>query len=351
MKKFFLSIWMLFSVMALAFAADNDKLSQKEIKLIIDTLSTLIEQEYVFADVGKEISDQLNQNLAEGKYAGITDYQEFSDVMTSDLRSKNGDKHLALIYAPDVIKSIRESEKNKNDSLENEILGVRQRRNFGFSKIEILDGNIGYLRLDNFYDVNQAGETAIAAMQFLAHTGAIILDLRYNGGGNGNMIQLLTSYFFGNETQHLNTSYSRKEDFYYQSWSMPWVPGKRLENTELFILTSKNTFSAAEEFCYDLQNLGRATIIGESTGGGAHPVTRTVLNENFGAQLAIGQAINPITKTNWEGVGVQPDILINADQAKDMAYKEALKKLVTKDYPPNFHERLEYLLKKLETEI
>ena len=332
-----------------SFARNPENIDNEEKKFIVDSLSILIEKEYVFPEIGDQIAIHLREKLESSLYDEITDYKQFSEQITNDLRAINGDKHLALIYAPDVIKVIREDEKMDTNNLEEEFLGVRKRRNFGFFNIEIMDGNIGYLRLDNFYDTKQAGETAVAAMQFLANTYAIILDLRYNGGGNGNMVKFLSTYFLGTDPEHLNTFYSRKDDKYYQSWTIPYLPGKDLSDKELFILTSNHTFSAAEEFCYNLKNLKRAIIVGEPTGGGAHPVTRVILNDNFGAQLAIGRAINPVTESNWEGIGVLPDIEVTSQDAKEAAYMAALKKLVKNEYPKNFHERLEYLIDKNES--
>jgi len=206
-----------------------------------------------------------------------------------------------------------------------------QKSNFYFRKIEILPGNVGYLRLDMFPDASLSGATAVAAMNFLAYCDAIIFDLRYNGGGSPSLIQLLTGYFL-EEPTHLNSFYIRKEDEMRQFWTAAHVEGPRMTDTDLFVLTSSRTFSGAEEFTYNLKNLERATIIGETTGGGAHPVEgRLFPTLSIQAIVPFGRAINPVSGTNWEGSGVTPHIEVPADDALDTAHLEALKKLRGRD--------------------
>jgi hypothetical protein len=172
--------------------------------------------------------------------------------------------------------------------------------------------------------------TAIAAMNFLAYTDAIIFDLRQNGGGSPSMIQLIMSYFF-EEPIHLNSFYVRETDSIQQFWTQAYVQGPRMADVDIYVLTSDYTFSAAEEFTYNIKNLQRGTIIGEITGGGAHPNDRKAfVNLNIGMSLPFGKAINPISGTNWEGVGITPDIEVPADKAMDTAHLEALKKLKEK---------------------
>ncbi len=167
----------------------------------------------------------------------------------------------------------------------------------------------------------------MAALNFLANCDALIIDLRDNGGGEPSMIQLMTSYFF-EEPVHLNSFYIRTLDSIQQFWTQSHVQGPRMTDVELYVLTSSYTYSGAEEFSYNLRNLERATIIGETTGGGAHPTNRRLFaNLNVAMSLPFGRAINPITGTNWEGIGVEPHIQVPRDEALDVAYSEALKKL------------------------
>jgi C-terminal processing protease CtpA/Prc len=163
-------------------------------------------------------------------------------------------------------------------------------------------------------------------MGFLAHADAIIYDLRGNGGGSPAMIALLATYLFEKPT-HLNDIYDRKEDTTTQYWTLSYVSGDLIPKKPVYVLTSKRTFSGAEEFSYDLQNLSRATIVGETTGGGAHPVGGHPIGDHFVIGVPFARAINPVTKTNWEGTGVQPDVKVSASDALDTAVKLATEKI------------------------
>jgi C-terminal processing protease CtpA/Prc len=199
--------------------------------------------------------------------------------------------------------------------------------NYGFYRAERLPGNIGYLDFRYFHDAGEGGPTAIAAMNFLGNCDALIFDMRRNGGGEPSMIQLISSYLF-DEPRHLNSFYIRAKDTIQQFWTSAYVQGRRMSNIDVYVLTSSFTFSGAEEFSYNLKNMKRGTIIGETTGGGAHPVEGHVfLNLNVEIGVPYGRAINPITHTNWEGVGVKPDIEVPASEALTVARVEALKKL------------------------
>lgn len=154
-------------------------------------------------------------------------------------------------------------------------------------------------------------------------TDAVIFDLRKNGGGSAVMIQFISTHFFENKT-HLNSFYNRKTGELTEFWTFDEIDVNKRPNVPIYVLTSGFTFSAAEEFAYNLQNLNRATIVGESTGGGANPIHFFDLGNGFRASIPISKAVNPISKTNWEGEGVQPDVVIDSDKALDKAYQMAL---------------------------
>jgi C-terminal processing protease CtpA/Prc len=208
-----------------------------------------------------------------------------------------------------------------------------ERNNCAFEKVERLPSNVGYVKFNGFAPPDVCGPTATAAMNFLGNVDAIIFDLRQNGGGDPAMVALISTYLF-DEPTHLNDLYNRKEDKTTQFWTLPYVPGKRLAGKPVFVLTSKRTFSGAEEFTYNLKNLKRATIVGETTGGGAHPVDGHRLDDHFMIGVPFARAVNPISKTNWEGTGVEPDVKVPADQALDVARKMAEEQLrKDKDQP------------------
>ena len=221
-------------------------------------------------------------------------------------------------------------------------------KNFGVDKVERLPGNIGYIELRGFLPAELAGEAIAAAMTLVAHTETLIVALRRNGGGDPATVALMTSYLFDNRT-HLNSFYNREGDRTTQFWTQDWVPGKRFGQTKpVYVLTGKRTFSGAEEFSYNLKNLKRGTIVGETTGGGAHPGGMRRINAHFHIFVPGGRAINPITNTNWEGMGVEPDVKVPADDALRTAQILALKKIIEKEKGPGYLKMLQERVAELE---
>jgi len=304
------------------------KLSKEEMSVSIDSINSKLQENYIFPEVAEKMAQTLKINLKKGQYDLLVSPAEFARQLTKDLQSVSNDKHLRVVYDTQVISAEKNTVTNEDRAKRDDqwILEMK-RENFGFQEIKILEGNIGYLDLRSFMDPKFAGETAIAAMNFLSNADALIVDLRQNGGGSPAMIQLITSYFFSSEPVHLNNFYFRPTNENTQTWTLPYVPGKRRPDIDLYLLTSSYTFSAAEEFCYNLKNLKRATLIGETTGGGAHPTGSVIATDKFYVRVPKGRAINPITNTNWEGTGVTPDIKVSSDQALKTAQAKALEHL------------------------
>lgn len=300
---------------------------------VINALRDHLGRDYVFPEIVNEIDRYIENKFLEGKYDSCETCESFSTALTEDLFKISKDKHLRVVY------SERENSVDNEKSMQ-EIQEEMKRKakvsSYGFYKVERLDGNVGYIDLRNFYDPAIAGETAINAMNLVANTEVIIFDLRKNGGGSPDMIALISSYLL-EEPTHLNSFYYRPLDHTRQSWSHRYVPGKRSVDKPVYVLTSNYTFSAAEEFTYNLKNLKRAIIVGEVTGGGAHPGNYRQISKNFRVFIPIGRAINPITNTNWEGTGVEPDIQIDKEHAFEFAYKEALQYVNNK-----YHSQEEY---------
>ena len=328
-NKILLIIILLISFNNYSFAQNNELLLTDSEKIeTIKAVSKVINENYIFPEVSDKIIQLLNSKLSDDQYASVKDPNEFASVLTLDIQSFNHDKHLRVLFEPkriaeeNIVISTEDSLK-----LEQKYQAIFRRNNYYFKETRILEGNIGYLDLRKFKDPKHAGETAISAMTFLSNSDAIIIDLRNNGGGTPKMVQLIASYFFSNEAVHLNSVYKRKENLTKQFWTLPYVQGKRMPDVPLYILTSSRTFSAAEEFCYDLQSLKRAIIVGETTGGGAHPGGRIKATDQYNVWTPTGRAINPITNTNWEGVGVRPHIKIPAQEALLTAHIKALDSL------------------------
>jgi len=296
---------------------------------IIDSVTSTLNRAYVFPDVAKEMEQHVRELLKKHEYDTISSTNQFTQKLSEDLRSVSNDKHLNVSYFDDEY-----IEGYMNDTLTDEEEKRRLRmmayENHGFNKVERLPGNIGYVDFTAFEDAGIAGATAIAAMNFVSNCDAVIIDLRQNGGGSPSMIQLISSYFF-DEPVHLNSFFFRENDTVHQFWTQSYVPGEKMTDVELYVLTSSRTFSAAEEFTYNMKNLERATIVGETTGGGAHPVEgRFFANLNVGMSVPFGRAVNPVTGTNWEGTGIEPHIVVPQDSALLYARLDALKKLKDK---------------------
>ena len=291
---------------------------------VIDGAIEHLRRAYIFADVAEKMAAALRAHQSSSAYESITGGRDFADTVTRHLQEVSRDKHLRIVYNPAGLPQ-RGGPPTAEDRAR--LLAEERRRNFGFQRLERLDGNVGYLELLGFSGRAEVAEAAVPAMNFLAQTDALIFDLRRNGGGSPVTIGLLSSYLF-DDVVHLNDFYTRETDRRQQFFTKPDVEGRRYgAKKPVYVLTSNRTFSAAEEFTYNLKNLKRATIVGETTGGGAHPGGVRRITDHFGIWLPTGRAINPITKTNWEGVGVQPDIAVPAGQALEAAHLDALKKI------------------------
>lgn len=293
---------------------------------IVDSVTAALNDDYVFEDVALEMENRLRDKLGRGDYDEFETVADLARALTEDLQDVSGDRHLGVRYFnDDSVREFLEGEEDPELDRRRQLERLR-RNNFNFKKAEILAGNVGYLRFDQFADAAYSGPTATAALNFLGHTDALIIDLRNNGGGSPSLIQYIMGYLL-EEPTHLNSFYTRQGDSVHQFWSAPYVPGPRMDDVDLYVLTSSYTFSGAEEFTYNVKNLERGTIVGETTGGGAHPVTlRLFASLNCALRVPDARAVNPISGTNWEGTGVAPDIEVPADAALDRAYLEALTK-------------------------
>ena len=335
-------------------AARQDITLDSEMKTtVVKGVSKLLVDNYIFPETAKKMEEHLMVQLEQGKYNDLNDVNTFAQILTRDLRSISKDRHIRVTFSPETVKRIRAGNSRSAEERERERKAniERQRQgNFGFKKLEILEGNIGYLDLTGFAGINEAAETIIAAMNFLANSNAVIIDLRNNGGGSPFTIQLISSYFL-DDTTHLNSFEWRGDDTIRQFWTQLYVPGKKMYETDLYILTSARTFSAAEEFTYNLKNLERATIVGETTGGGAHPGGSRIVNDYFLVWVPGGRAINPITKTNWEGTGIEPHIKVSRAQALDKAHNTALEKLAAKTKDPARKRQFDWAVDGLKAKL
>lgn len=291
-------------------------------KRVINGIESDLTEYYVDAGVAAKMNEALDAHAKAGDYNSITDGNVFAQKLTSDLRAISHDGHLRVDFNPFKMPAAHEPTAEDRTRMREQMLG----NNCAFDKVEILPGNIGYMKFDAFLDADICGATVAAAMGFVAYTDALIFDLRENGGGQPAMVSLIASYLFDKPT-HLNDLYDRHENSTTQYWTLAWVPGERMPMQPVFVLTSHRTFSGGEEFTYDLKTQKRATIVGETTGGGAHPVSGHPVADYFMVGVPFATAINPITKTSWEETGVEPDVKVSADDALTTAQKLAADKI------------------------
>jgi retinol-binding protein 3 len=316
---------------------------------VIDNVIRELKQSYVFPKVADDIETALRTRMKDKEYDHIESSNAFATTLTEHLQAVSHDKHMRLRYHAEPTPKDDGGDNHGPSPAEIEEMRAHGRAvNFGFERVERLAGNVGYLDLRGFQPPMFAGETAAAAMSFLANTDALIIDLRKNGGGAPEMVQLMCSYLFEGETVHLNDLYFRPKDETRQFWTLPYVPGKRYGEKDVYVLTSHYTFSGAEEFTYNLKNLKRATIVGETTGGGANPGGPERVGEHFELFVPSGRAINPITKTNWEGTGIEPDIKVVEADALSTAHAMALEKIVAKTTDAPRKEALQEALANLK---
>ena len=304
---------------------ENIKVDAAERQRVIDGVVKNLNEFYVYPDLAQKMADAVRASQKGGDYDAITDPDAFANRLTKNLQSVSHDKHLGVNYS--AVKLPPDEDKPRPEQ-EAQFRKMLERTNCTFQKVEILPRNIGYLKFNAFPDPTFCGATVVAAMNFLAHVDAIIFDLRENGGGDPRMVEMVSSYLFDKPT-HLNDLYNRKEDFTTQYWTLPYVPGATLADKPAFVLTSNSTFSGAEEFTYNLKNLKRATIVGETTGGGAHPVAGHRIDDHFMIGVPFARAVNPISKKNWEGTGVEPDVSVKAADALGKAEELAASKLTS----------------------
>lgn len=322
-------------------------LTREARRAIVDSLGDALAGYYVFPDTGRRMQETLARALRDGAYDPYTTLPALAERLTSDLLAVSHDKHIGVFVLPPTPPGAASPDPS---ALRERRIEAAGRDNYGFRRVERLAGNVGYLELRSFEEAGfgEAGAVAVAAMNFLGRCDAIIFDLRRNGGGSPSMIQLLSSYLFAEPT-HLNSFYVREGDQTRQFWTQASVPGRRLDDIPVFVLTSAFTFSGAEEFSYNLKTRQRGTIVGEVTGGGAHPVAGHVFPTlGVGARIPFGRAVNPVTGTNWEGTGVEPDIQVPAEDALSTAHLEALRQLRERAEEPEERQAVEWAIQGLE---
>lgn len=286
---------------------------------IIYSIASQLQSEYVFADIGQKMADSLRAQQNAGQYKHLSQAGEFAAVLTRNLREISQDKHINVEFSPDAVRTNIEVEFDQ-------FTAILHKRNNDFASYKLLPNNIALVTITGFPDPSAGSDLIARLMTEAADASALIFDLRNNRGGRPEMVAQLSSYLFGDTPVHLNDLYFRRNNRLIAFWTQASVAGKRFGIAKpVYILIGSNTFSAGEEFSYNLQSLKRATLVGETTRGGANPGDTFKVSQYFTIFIPMGRAINPITQTNWEGVGVKPDIEAASDQALSVAQVLAVK--------------------------
>jgi len=337
---------------AIAQAQGNDErpdvtIDMSAVSEAVSNLAKEVEANFPVADTASRIAGELRKGLGNGRY-NQSSARMLASMLTADLRKLSGDPHFRVDYFVVPRKFPADTSTNDPVSDADRRLAFRL-QNFGFARVERLAGNIGYLKLDRFEMPSLSTETAAAAMQFIAGTDALIIDLRENGGGYLAMATLLSSYFFA-EPVHLSDRIGRARADLTQTWTYAVVPGQRYLDKPVYVLSGPRTFSAAEGFAYDLQSQKRAKIIGETTRGGANTAARLLLSSRFAVIVPNARVINVATAANWAG-GLKPDVSTSASLALPTAHLAALEATAHKHKDDPLTSEIEKGIANLKSEL
>jgi Peptidase family S41/N-terminal domain of Peptidase_S41 in eukaryotic IRBP len=319
-------------------ALASEPLSARE---IVETAVGLLRTGYVFPGQAEQAARAIEARLAAGEYDGLGE-DVLAERLTSQLHQTCDDKHLRVRAIPPRQAGPEPGGPPGATPARHEPAGPRQAgqdrerrpRNYGIYRAERLDGNVGYLDLRAVPGPEAAGPVIAAAMELVSGTYALIIDLRRNHGGSPHAVVLWCSYFFPDGGTHLNDIFTADTGETRQFWSLAYLPGARYLDRPVYVLTSTETFSGGEDFAYTLQAQGRAEVIGETTGGGAHPTRTIPISATMAISVPFARSVNPVTGTNWQGTGVIPDTAVPAAAARDMAYRKALEHVLSADVPP-----------------
>lgn len=324
---------LLFLLLGLFFSSigQTTTLNKNDVRSAIQQIGDTVSKHYVFPEKGAAAKAELLSRAKAGRYDTISSWLSFKTTITKELRAIMLDKHMYVLYEPEDIKVLNNEDNKTPEENANYWKNKARKINYGFEKINILPGNVGYLKLSeiNFF-YEEAIEIFSATAKFLERSDALILDLRGNGGGGGDYGPILESWFLeaGKETLGYKSSGTKVVTY---GQTMSYIPAKRRLTSPLYILIDKGTGSAAEALTYILQGHKRAVVIGEPSAGGAHFSDYFTINNYIRVSVSTGTPVAAVTGTNWERVGVQPDIRVTSEQALDLAHSEILKKIAHPD--------------------
>ena len=303
-----------------------------QLEELIDSLTSSLSRYYIFPEKSEIISRYLKEQYRKGVYNKLQDPNRLASQLISDIQKTHYDSHFMIFHHDSDVEQ-KAQDSDDPEKLIKEGADFEKARNFRFNKLEIFPANIGYIQLNGFTNfVNEAKETLNSAMAFLKNSKALIIDLRYNGGGSPEMVLELESYFFKERVHTIDILSSFQKDTI-SLYTDPTHSNGIFLDMPIYILTSKNTFSGAEDFSYTMQALKRAKVVGDRTGGGAHLADQFPIGQGFVVKIPFARPISPVTLTNWEGVGVIPDAMVAAKEAltkaQEMIYSQFLSEAKT----------------------
>ena len=329
-----------------AFAAQDTALNEQSRTAIVQTLVTKLTANYIDPAVAERAANAIASKNAAGGYAAATSVNAFSAALAKDLRELSGDLHFGTFVDADFRERTGNSVPTRADT--DRTRERTARGGYGIEKLERLPGNVGYIELTGFGPTEFVGPAYTAALSLLAGTDALIIDLRRNGGGSPSSVAYLMSHFFAfGDERHLIDMYNRPAGTTRQFWTVKAVALRY--DKPVYVLTSARTFSAGEDFSYGIQAQKRGTVVGETTGGGSNPVTWFSVGGDILVAIPTDRTTNVVTNTNWEHVGVKPDIAVPAAQALQAAHVAILRELVSSAKDDKERNELQRLLKMAES--
>jgi peptidase S41-like protein len=289
---------------------------------VVTAIADQVRRRYVLPEAGEAAAAFVEGRLGSDRYDGEPG-PALCRAVTEDLRTVAPDRHLRVVWHD--LPRQRRAGDGFDDPQHSARHWTRARlHNHGLASLARLAGNVGLLDLRSIEAAGQTATTIDAAMTLVQYTDALLIDLRHNLGGDPDGVAYLCGYFLGPAPVHVNSVFDRASGTTRQYWTPAHLPAPRYLDRPVYVLTGPDTFSGAEEIAYNLQQLGRATLVGTVTRGGAHPTGDFWVAPQVSVRIPTARSVSPVTGTNWEGVGVRPDVEVPADEAFRYAYRLAL---------------------------
>jgi hypothetical protein len=306
-------------------------MTPEQLRAVVNATADSVEQRYVFADLGASTAATLRANSRDGRYAGCTGPEDLAEQVTADLHDATRDLHLRLLFHEG-------GAVGEDDPVAQEAWWAEQARRTagGIRRVERRGGNVGVIEIGPVLgDPERAGRAIGAALSLVADADALVLDVRGCRGGSPDGVVLLLSHLFGPEPVRLSDIESRA-DGTRQVWTVP-VPAHRRfgAGKPVVVVVGPETFSGGEALAFDLKEQGRAVVVGRPTRGGAHPRVGLVVHPLLELTVPVARSVSLFTGGDWEGVGVQPDVLVPAGDDAFAAALEALEALRASGSPPS----------------